>query len=91
MFSSCSREDIGRVLFTKASCFMSPQTQCGDYRVEPGEECDVGEFDTDPCCTSTCMLREGMTCRYGVWWEMAVFLSIIVITRTHAHTHTHTQ
>ena len=64
MFSPCSRDAIGQVLNQKANCFKPQQSQCGDYRVEPGEECDVGRNTTDPCCDSTtCMLKEGMTCR----------------------------
>ncbi|XP_063298246.1 disintegrin and metalloproteinase domain-containing protein 17 [Pelobates fuscus] len=66
MFSSCSRESILRTLMTKASiCFKERNNKvCGNSRVDDGEECDPGLLHQhdDPCCTSDCLFREGVSC-----------------------------
>ncbi|VDM28028.1 unnamed protein product [Hydatigera taeniaeformis] len=73
-FSPCSRRAIGRCLASRAVlCFEEepfarlPLSQCGNSRVDPGEECDPGwrvggAQKADPCCTSLCRLKPGAKC-----------------------------
>ncbi|XP_072176191.1 ADAM 17-like protease [Diadema setosum] len=67
-FSLCSKRLILPVLRAKsARCFVEPSQSslCGNYRLENGEQCDVGVIDSnhpDPCCTSTCQLKPGKIC-----------------------------
>lgn len=67
-FSICSKRLISPVLREKsARCFVEPsQTSlCGNYRLEQGEQCDVGIVDNnnpDECCTANCMLKPGKLC-----------------------------
>lgn len=61
-FSSCSRRSIGLVLLTKGDCFGASVAVCGDFRQEPGEQCDAGPAG-DACCTNiTCMRRPEANC-----------------------------
>ncbi|KAK7477427.1 hypothetical protein BaRGS_00031329 [Batillaria attramentaria] len=70
MFSPCSKYEISLALRAKApSCFVDEGThmwKCGNGIVDEGEMCDAGvrgRFDKkDPCCTSTCRLRDNATC-----------------------------
>ncbi|EUB64631.1 ADAM 17-like protease [Echinococcus granulosus] len=73
-FSPCSRRAIGRCLASRAElCFEEkpfaglPMSQCGNSRLDPGEECDPGSRvggaqGRDPCCTSICRLKPGAKC-----------------------------
>uniref|UniRef100_A0A0R3SQ45 ADAM9 protein n=1 Tax=Hymenolepis diminuta TaxID=6216 RepID=A0A0R3SQ45_HYMDI len=70
-FSPCSRRAIGRCLVSRAAlCFEErpfdglPLSQCGNSRVDPGEQCDPGfrRSSEDLCCTSTCQLKPGAKC-----------------------------
>uniref|UniRef100_A0A5K3F9A9 ADAM 17 n=1 Tax=Mesocestoides corti TaxID=53468 RepID=A0A5K3F9A9_MESCO len=79
-FSPCSRRAISRCLASKASlCFEDtnfahgPLSQCGNSRVDAGEQCDPGRRTTtasssstnntkDRCCTRTCRLAPGAKC-----------------------------
>ncbi|CDS41292.1 adam 17 protease [Echinococcus multilocularis] len=73
-FSPCSRRAIGRCLASRAElCFEEkpfaglPMSQCGNSRLDPGEECDPGSRvggaqGQDPCCTSICRLKPGAKC-----------------------------
>ena len=56
-FSKCSLLQIGPVLFFKGYCFetVNEASMCGNYMVDPGEECDCGPTPekchiVDPCC-----------------------------------------
>jgi hypothetical protein len=43
------------------------ESLCGDYLVEPGEDCDgglEGMFGLEKCCDSNCKLRAPAMCRY---------------------------
>ncbi|XP_042337058.1 disintegrin and metalloproteinase domain-containing protein 10 [Plectropomus leopardus] len=70
-FSPCSIEHISRILkLKKDDCFVvSDQPICGNLIVEDGEECDVGQNDSDLCCFSAkqaaglqCRLKPGKVC-----------------------------
>ncbi|XP_036970924.1 disintegrin and metalloproteinase domain-containing protein 10 isoform X1 [Acanthopagrus latus] len=70
-FSPCSVEHISKILnLKKDDCFVvSDQPICGNQIVEEGEECDVGQNDTDLCCFSAkqpvgvqCRLKQGKVC-----------------------------
>ncbi|KAL5111102.1 ADAM 17-like protease [Taenia crassiceps] len=73
-FSPCSRRAIGRCLASRAAlCFEEepfaglPMSQCGNSRVDPGEECDPGwrvggAQGQTSCCTSLCQLKPGAKC-----------------------------
>lgn len=72
-FSPCSRRAIGRCLVSKASlcfedssAFSGPDNQCGNSRIDPGEECDPGGrrngAPSDGCCTPRCKLKPGASC-----------------------------
>ena len=42
------------------------ESQCGNYRVEMGEQCDAGVLGMvgqDPCCNEQCNLSPGSLCR----------------------------
>ena len=42
------------------------ESQCGNYRVETGEQCDAGALGMvgqDPCCNEQCNLSPGSLCR----------------------------
>lgn len=67
---------------------VSDQPICGNQIVEEGEECDVGQNDTDLCCFSAkqpvgvqCRLKPGKVCRYMTF---IVYL-IVLITAHHIH------
>ncbi|KAL7063406.1 hypothetical protein AAHC03_0442 [Spirometra sp. Aus1] len=67
LFSPCSRRAMSKVLLSKAPlCFEEevgiPMNQCGNSRVDPGEECDPGRSVTSDCCTTSCKLRAGAQC-----------------------------
>uniref|UniRef100_A0A672IIN6 ADAM10 endopeptidase n=1 Tax=Salarias fasciatus TaxID=181472 RepID=A0A672IIN6_SALFA len=70
-FSPCSIKHISKILkLKKDDCFVvSDQPICGNQIVEEGEECDVGQRDTDLCCYSAkepvgvqCRLKSGKAC-----------------------------
>lgn len=65
-FSPCSKRTIGATLITRAPiCFVKASessTQCGNGRLDPGEECDVGGTTDSSCCISDCRLRSGAQC-----------------------------
>ncbi|CAM5125893.1 unnamed protein product [Natator depressus] len=70
-FSPCSREYIGNILRAKKDrCFVETDRPiCGNQIVDPGEECDVGNDDSDPCCYAAkepegiqCRLKPGVQC-----------------------------
>ena len=58
LFSQCSIEFIAPVVDTKSDCFKVDHTAvCGNWLVEPGEECDCGSSAAyckvvDECCTA---------------------------------------
>ncbi|CAM9335868.1 unnamed protein product, partial [Lampetra planeri] len=69
--SSCSIKHISKLLNVKKDdCFIvSDQPICGNQILEEGEECDVGQNDTDLCCYSAketmgvqCRLKPGKVC-----------------------------
>ncbi|XP_028313720.1 disintegrin and metalloproteinase domain-containing protein 9-like isoform X2 [Gouania willdenowi] len=76
-FSSCSSEDLEKLLLGGARCLLNvPQPEeaysapyCGNRLLDTGEECDCGsqtECDDDPCCEfQTCKLKPGAQCGYG--------------------------
>ncbi|KAF8567048.1 hypothetical protein P879_04223 [Paragonimus westermani] len=66
-FSPCSRRTIGATLAVRAPlCFVeSSQTgysRCGNRRLDPGEECDTGMGNDNPCCSASCKLRPHARC-----------------------------
>uniref|UniRef100_A0A8C3FZ37 ADAM10 endopeptidase n=1 Tax=Chrysemys picta bellii TaxID=8478 RepID=A0A8C3FZ37_CHRPI len=70
-FSPCSIEYIGNILRAKKDrCFVETDRPiCGNQIVDPGEECDVGNNDSDPCCYAAkepngirCRLKPGVQC-----------------------------
>lgn len=67
LFSNCSKQSIVKRLRSKApSCFKERNVNvCGNSRVEQGEQCDPGllHFNSDPCCTEDCRLRDEAQCR----------------------------
>lgn len=56
LFSPCSRRSIGAVLRNKAQSCFSKKTGafCGNYKLEPGEECDEGPEDAASSLTVSC-------------------------------------
>ncbi|OUC44886.1 Disintegrin [Trichinella nativa] len=68
IFSPCSKRSIKRVLQAKSSiCFTEIEhTFCGNQRVEPGEDCDVGlpkdGAGNDRCCSSDCKFKSNAVC-----------------------------
>jgi disintegrin and metalloproteinase domain-containing protein 17 len=67
LFSPCSQRSMGAVLRAKSNkCFSEARkAYCGNSRVEPGEECDVGpegQKDMDNCCDQDCKLRQNAKC-----------------------------
>ncbi|XP_033640330.1 ADAM 17-like protease [Asterias rubens] len=68
LFSKCSLRLIAPVLRAKSPrCFQEPKgdSVCGNYRVDPGEECDLGHLgnkNMDKCCDPFCRLKAGATC-----------------------------
>lgn len=65
---------------------VSDQPICGNQIIEEGEECDVGNKDTDLCCYSAkepvgiqCHLKPGKICRYSTW-KCAKMISKTVIS-----------
>ncbi|KRY57565.1 ADAM 17-like protease [Trichinella britovi] len=68
IFSPCSKRSIKRVLQAKSSiCFTEIEhTFCGNQRVEPGEDCDVGlpkdGAGNDRCCSSDCKFKPNAVC-----------------------------
>ncbi|XP_026014065.1 disintegrin and metalloproteinase domain-containing protein 10 [Astatotilapia calliptera] len=70
-FSPCSIKHVSNILkLKKDDCFtVSDQPICGNQIIEEGEECDVGNKDTDLCCYSAkepvgiqCHLKPGKIC-----------------------------
>jgi len=70
-FSSCSRDDIIPKLLTCGEAYFRHQSNntCGNFRVEPTEQCDPGatlylskNSTSELCCTDSCTLREGAEC-----------------------------
>ncbi|XP_074059984.1 LOW QUALITY PROTEIN: disintegrin and metalloproteinase domain-containing protein 10-like [Macrotis lagotis] len=70
-FSPCSIAFIGKTLQAKKEqCFVETDRPiCGNHVLDPGEECDVGNNTTDPCCSAAsdteglrCRLKAGMQC-----------------------------
>uniref|UniRef100_A0A8C0G6I4 ADAM10 endopeptidase n=1 Tax=Chelonoidis abingdonii TaxID=106734 RepID=A0A8C0G6I4_CHEAB len=70
-FSPCSIEYIGNILRAKKDrCFVETDRPiCGNQIVDPGEECDAGNNDSDPCCYAAkepngirCRLKPGVQC-----------------------------
>uniref|UniRef100_A0A8C8VIE5 Disintegrin and metalloproteinase domain-containing protein 10-like n=1 Tax=Pelusios castaneus TaxID=367368 RepID=A0A8C8VIE5_9SAUR len=70
-FSLCSIEYIGNILRAKKDrCFVETDRPiCGNRIVDPGEECDVGNNESDPCCYAAkepngirCRLKPGAQC-----------------------------
>ncbi|KAG9350692.1 hypothetical protein JZ751_024581 [Albula glossodonta] len=70
-FSPCSIKHISRLLEQKKDdCFVdNDQPICGNQIMEDGEECDVGQNETDPCCYSSkepaaiqCRLKPNKIC-----------------------------
>ncbi|XP_044854969.1 disintegrin and metalloproteinase domain-containing protein 10-like [Mauremys mutica] len=70
-FSPCSTEYIGNILRAKKDrCFVETDRPiCGNQIVDPGEECDAGNNDSDPCCYAAkepngirCRLKPGVQC-----------------------------
>lgn len=58
-------------MFVYLCLSVSHQPICGNHIVEDGEECDVGQNDTDLCCYSAkepvgvqCQLKPLKACRY---------------------------
>ncbi|XP_077604257.1 disintegrin and metalloproteinase domain-containing protein 21-like [Crocuta crocuta] len=77
-FSNCSFVHIQHVVVNNAECMFVrdmfyfnkslTHDRCGNYEVEPGEECDCGSFKqcyNNPCCTSDCILTPGSKCDTG--------------------------
>ncbi|XP_031555460.1 ADAM 17-like protease isoform X2 [Actinia tenebrosa] len=68
-FSPCSKRQISAVLKAKSQlCFTEPRERiCGNYKKEPGEECDPGNLGTSDsdCCTMDCKLKPGAQCSDG--------------------------
>ncbi|KAK3755747.1 hypothetical protein QZH41_019973, partial [Actinostola sp. cb2023] len=68
LFSPCSKRQIASVLVSKSHCFTVPREKiCGNYKKEPGEECDPGNLGTIPtaCCTTDCKLKVNAQCSDG--------------------------
>ncbi|XP_036979285.1 disintegrin and metalloproteinase domain-containing protein 8a isoform X1 [Acanthopagrus latus] len=77
LFSSCSRQQLGRFLDeVNPACLLdTPSTNriyggpvCGNAFLEPGEECDCGTVEEckNPCCNATtCKLNAGAKCAEG--------------------------
>nr|UST29447.1 ADAM 17-like protease [Haliclona caerulea] len=68
-FSPCSKRQVDAVLRAKSHlCFTEPRERiCGNYKIEPGEECDPGNLglrDSD-CCAKDCKLKAGAQCSDG--------------------------
>uniref|UniRef100_A0A671SVZ3 ADAM10 endopeptidase n=1 Tax=Sinocyclocheilus anshuiensis TaxID=1608454 RepID=A0A671SVZ3_9TELE len=63
-FSPCSLRQMSHILnINKDKCFVvSEQPICGNRIVEEGEECDVGQDESDPCCYSS-KEPAGVECR----------------------------
>ncbi|XP_072458012.1 disintegrin and metalloproteinase domain-containing protein 10-like [Notamacropus eugenii] len=63
-FSPCSTAFIGKTLRAKKDqCFVeSDRPICGNHVLDTGEECDVGDNSTDPCCYAASE-TEGLRCR----------------------------
>ncbi|XP_032992769.1 disintegrin and metalloproteinase domain-containing protein 10-like [Lacerta agilis] len=70
-FSPCSRAYIANLLrLKKDTCFVETDRPiCGNRIMDPGEECDVGNDATDPCCYGAaepsgirCRLKPGALC-----------------------------
>ncbi|RUS70767.1 hypothetical protein EGW08_021469 [Elysia chlorotica] len=65
-FSKCSLRQIGTNI--PGSCFQDRSKLtgfCGNGIVDPSEECDAGYIGLqgfDPCCLSSCVLRESAKC-----------------------------
>ena len=65
-------------------CFLctepSQTSLCGNYRLEQGEQCDVGIVDSnnpDDCCTANCRLKPGKLCRYVCSIKLTFFFFCI--------------
>ncbi|XP_029806615.1 disintegrin and metalloproteinase domain-containing protein 29-like [Suricata suricatta] len=77
-FSNCSFVHMQNVVATKANCMFIQDMfyfnkslthdRCGNYEVEPGEQCDCGSFKqcyNNRCCASNCILTPGSKCSTG--------------------------
>ncbi|XP_054431948.1 disintegrin and metalloproteinase domain-containing protein 20-like [Pteronotus mesoamericanus] len=75
-FSNCSYAAFMNTIATQDCLYVSSNTgnvftltQCGNRVVEEGEECDCGDLELctkDPCCQSSCTLRPGAACAFGL-------------------------
>ncbi|XP_078421754.1 disintegrin and metalloproteinase domain-containing protein 9-like isoform X1 [Cetorhinus maximus] len=85
-FSSCSADDFEAMILNRGgSCLLNVPTPeeaysppyCGNKLVDAGEECDCGspkECQNDPCCeASTCKLKYGAHCAFGVCCKKCKF------------------
>ncbi|XP_078095508.1 disintegrin and metalloproteinase domain-containing protein 9-like isoform X2 [Mustelus asterias] len=85
-FSSCSADDFENMILNRGgSCLLNIPTPeeeysppyCGNKLVDIGEECDCGspkECENDPCCeASTCKLKYGAQCAFGVCCKKCKF------------------
>lgn len=63
LFSSCSINEIRRVLDTESGCFTQTEAFCGNGILEEREECDCGRMcQSDVCCDDDCHLTTGSQC-----------------------------
>lgn len=53
-----------------SACYTSVGATCGNYLIEPGEECDAGPSG-DSCCTSSCALHSTAYCTRTFFYEAA--------------------
>ncbi|XP_072341953.1 disintegrin and metalloproteinase domain-containing protein 9-like isoform X2 [Scyliorhinus torazame] len=93
-FSSCSADDFEAMILNRGgSCLLNIPTPeeeysppyCGNKLVDTGEECDCGspkECENDPCCeASTCKLKYGAQCAFGVCCKKCKFLPAATVCR----------
>ncbi|KAF0986583.1 hypothetical protein HZS_8105, partial [Henneguya salminicola] len=71
LFSKCSRTNMETILRAKSdNCLRESENLCGNSILDPGEQCDCGDFDPfcqDKCCnppssSNQCKLINGATC-----------------------------
>ncbi|XP_067857307.1 disintegrin and metalloproteinase domain-containing protein 9-like isoform X2 [Heptranchias perlo] len=93
-FSSCSADDFEAMILNRGgSCLLNiprPEEEysppfCGNKLVDTGEECDCGspkECEKDPCCeASTCKLKYGAHCAFGVCCKKCKFIAAGTVCR----------
>uniref|UniRef100_UPI00398F340D disintegrin and metalloproteinase domain-containing protein 9-like isoform X1 n=2 Tax=Pristiophorus japonicus TaxID=55135 RepID=UPI00398F340D len=93
-FSSCSADDFETMILNRGgSCLLNiprPEEEysppfCGNKLVDTGEECDCGspkECEKDPCCeASTCKLKYGAHCAFGVCCKKCQFIAAGTVCR----------